>query len=144
MKELANILDKRMRQHATGALMGALCVLGTITANGVKLDDFKHEITDPLYAEWNVKLQLPGFFLLGTETCMPAEGPVGVGASVDSSGALLPGAGTRGLTKYTFASDQIVDQVKLELKPDLQAGDRVLVIPINGGQDCVILCKVVT
>lgn len=118
-KELIDLLDNRMKQHAAGALVGTLCVLGTITANGVKLDDFKHEITDPLYAWWTFKLSIPAHIINAVHD---------------------PPNST---TVHAIQAHDI-DRVAVDFKVDMQPGDRVLVIPINNGQDCVILCKVVT
>ena len=127
MKELADLLDSRMKQHAEGALLGTLCVLGTITANGVKLDDFKHEIQDPMYADWLVKMTLPAFSISGSQTGLKDGQNMNV----------------TGTAAWSYSSTD-VDQVHIDLKSDLQVGDRVLCIPVNGGQDCAILCKVVT
>lgn len=130
-KQFASVLDARMTGHAGKALSGIPCELGTITASGLKLDSFKHEIQDYLVADWLVKVYLPAISFIGTAT-----------SPVDDQGINLPGATTTALTRYDFNAKE-VDQVHLELKADLIPGDRVLAVPVNGGQDAVVICKVV-
>jgi hypothetical protein len=132
IKELASVIDLRITDKANNALSGVPCELGTLTATGLKLDNFKHEIQDYLIADWLVKLQFPAFSFIGTET-----------RPVDQQGNELPGASTSSLTRFDFNA-KVVDGVRLELKPKLQAGDRVLAVPVNGGQDTVIIAKVVS
>jgi len=131
-KQLSTILEMRMAGHAARAISGIPCELGTITATGLKLDSFKHEIKDYLVADWLVKLHLPALSLIGTAT-----------SPVDNQGNDLPGATTTSLTRYNFHVSE-VDGVRLELKADLKPGDRVLVVPVAGGQDAVVICKVVS
>lgn len=50
-KELAVLLDGRINNHTSLALSGVHAELGTITPTGLKLDGFKHEISDYLVAE---------------------------------------------------------------------------------------------
>ena len=129
-KQLASILEQRMAGHAERAISGVPCELGTITASGLKLDSFKHEIQDYLIADWLVKIHFPAFSLVGTAT-----------SPVDDQGNDLPGAITTSLTRYDFLSRE-VDEVRLELKADLKPGDRVLVVPVNGGQDAMVISAV--
>lgn len=130
-KQLASIFEKRMVDHAARAISGVPCELGTITASGLKLDNFKHEIPDYLVADWLVKIHFPAFSLVGTAT-----------SPVDDQGNDLPGAITTSLTRYDFQARE-VDEVRLELKANLKAGDRVLAVPVNGGQDAVVIAKVI-
>lgn len=130
-KEFAALLDMRIKGHANQALFGVPCELGTITATGLKLDGFKHEIKDYLIADWLVKVHFPAFSLVGTAT-----------SPVDSNGNNLPGATTSQLTRYNFLQREI-EEVRLELKPGLKPGDRVLAIPVNNGHEAVIMAKVV-
>lgn len=129
-RQIADIVVEQAKKAAGNALSGIPCELGTITASGLKLDTFKYEIPNYLVAEWMAKIYLPAHTMLATET-----------APVDSQGSPLPGA-TTVHAKYDFETKEI-DQVKIEIKPDLQPGDRVLAIPVNGGQDAVVICKVV-
>lgn len=129
-KQLVSLMEAGMKDKAGRAVSGMQCELGTMTATGLKLDNFKHEIQDYLVADWLVKIHLPAFFLVGTAT-----------SPVDGEGNPLPGAGTSALTKYSFQAREIED-AGLELKQGLKTGDRVLAAPVNGGQDFVILAKV--
>ncbi|GBF35489.1 hypothetical protein DCCM_4618 [Desulfocucumis palustris] len=129
-KQIVSLLEARITDKAGRPASGMQCELGTITSAGLKLDNFKHEIKDFLIADWLVKIHLPDFFLVGTAT-----------SPVDGQGNPLPGAGTSALTKYSFNAREFED-VRLELKQGLKTGDRVLVAPVNGGQDFVILARV--
>lgn len=112
---------------------------------GLKLDRFAVPIPvgEYLLADFTVRVHFPAFSLIATETCMEGDGKVTLGASVDSSGSPLPGSKTRGLTKYSFLPRQVPD-VRLEIKPELGPGDRVLVAWVNDGTDPVIVSKVVS
>ncbi|AEG61698.1 hypothetical protein [Desulforamulus ruminis] len=130
-KELAALLDLRIQGHTKQSGSGMPGELGTMTATGLKLDTFKHEIKDYLIADWLVKIYLPAFSLVGTAT-----------SPVKDTGEDLPGASTSQLTRYDFSKREI-DDVRLELKPGLKPGDRVLAVPVNNGQEAVIMAKVV-
>ncbi|MEC0228065.1 hypothetical protein [Paenibacillus alba] len=124
-KKLATTLDNRMSGHAAAAVAGMPAELGTMTAGGLKLDRFKHEIADYYVADWMAKVHLPAFTLGGTVT------------GLTSGSAAVTGQGT-----FAFSKSEVED-VRLELRHGLKPGDRVLAIPINDGNDAVILCKVV-
>lgn len=130
-KHLAGIIAGQAKKAAQSAVSGVPCELGTITASGLKLDTFKYEIQDYLVAEWMAKISLPAFFFVGTQT-----------APVDEQGNDLPGASMSQRTRYDLQAKEI-STAKIEIKPELQPGDRVLAIPVNGGQDAVVICKVV-
>jgi len=130
-KQMAEIIAGQAKKEAQSVVSGVPSELGTITASGLKLDSFKHEIPDYLVAEWTAKISLPVFFFVGTQT-----------SPVDEQGNDLPGASTSQRTRYNLQAKEI-SSVKIEIKPDLQPGDRVLAIPVNGGQDAVVICKVV-
>lgn len=51
-KELARLIDDRAKRGITMATLMVSAELGTITASGLKLDRFKHEIQDYLVAEY--------------------------------------------------------------------------------------------
>lgn len=125
-KEIASALESRMKKHANNVIMGVPCELGTITATGLKLDSFKHEITDYLVADWLLKVYFPKFEITGTQEGLK-----------DSLNGVVNGQAT-----FSFDATTI-DEVHLELKADLKPGDRVLVIPINGGNDYIVVTKVV-
>lgn len=124
-KKLASLLDNRMSGHAASAISGLPAELGTMTGGGLKLDRFKNEIGDYYVADWMAKLHLPDFTLTGTVSGL-------------SSGSVpVTGQGA-----FTFEGTAVED-VRLEFQHGLKLGDRVLAIPINDGNDAVILCKVV-
>ncbi len=137
-KELIDILDSRMKQHAASALQGFPCVLGTMTTGGVILDNLKHEIKDPLFSDWELEIELP-----------VASRVIKTAAPVSSDGSDISGS-----TKYSELcrldfhisgfDSSTTHNVHLNLKAGLKTGDRVLCIPVNGGQDCVIISKVVS
>ena len=67
---LARSLDALMNKRAAMASQGLAGELGTITKvfksnqhtverAWVKLDNFRHEIKDPLFADWEVKIEIP-------------------------------------------------------------------------------------
>lgn len=138
-KELASILDMRMKGHAGQALSGVPCELGTMTATGLKLDNFKHEIQDYLVADWELKIELP-----------QASRVIKTAAPVNPDGSDVPGSTQySSLSRLDFNVQGMGDpaatvKVHLNMKAGLKPGDRVLVLPVNGGQDFVVLCKVVS
>jgi len=125
-RQLAAELERRMAGKAAGALAGIPCELGTITSSGLKLDSFKHEIRDYLVADWLAKIHLPAFTVSGTQTGLE-----------DSLGGSVVG------TANWSCQPAEIDEVHVEVLPDLKPGDRVLAIPVNGGQDVIVICKVV-
>lgn len=125
--QLVSILDDRMNQITKNAMSWLSAELGTITASGLKLDSFKHEIRDYLVAEWLVRMELPQFGLQGTQSGLK-----------DSQGGSVTGTAS-----FSF-QPAIVENVQLKLKSQFQPGDRVLALPLNGGQDLIVICKVVS
>lgn len=104
--------------------------LGTIQVDmSLKLDRFAVPIPkgDYLVAEWLVKLSLPAFSISGNQTGL-----------LDSQGGAVTGDAV-----FNFQATEI-DGTKIEFKPDLQPGDRVLVAWVNDHTDPVVLSKVVT
>ena len=90
----------------------------------MKLDDFKHEVQDYLVAELPGTLRLPEREVTGAIS----------GISDVANG------GTTG----TDAFLQKVEEAVWSLGKGLKAGDRVLAMRVNGGNDIVVLCKVVS
>lgn len=125
-KKLATVLESRMAGHAATAVTGLPAELGTITAGGLKLDAFKHEIKEYLVADWEMKLTLPAFSLTGS-----------VSGISDSWGGALSGSGA-----FQFEEAEI-EGAGLAFKDGLKPGDRVLAVPVAGGSEAVVLCKVV-
>lgn len=119
-KKLAATLEARMAGHASNAVSGVPAELGTLTASGLKLDSFKYEIKDYLVADWEMKLKLPPF-----ET----TGSVNMGGTVTT-------------TVFQFDETEI-EGAELKLKESLKSGDRVLAVPVAGGTEAVVLCRVV-
>lgn len=104
--------------------------LGTIQGDmSLKLDRFAVPILkgDYLVAEWLVKVSLPAFSINGTQNGLK-----------DSFNGNVTGNAV-----FTF-QPTIIDQTKLEFKPDIKPGDRVLVAWVNDHTDPVVLCKVVS
>lgn len=122
-KKLAAALESRMVGHAAATMAGIPSELGTVTGSGLKLDSFKHEIQDYWIADWEIKMKLPAFTLSGSVA----------GQSIGD---------TPGKTEFQFDEAEIED-VKLLLRDGLKPGDRVLAIPVAGGSEAVVLCKVV-
>lgn len=138
-----------MDKKAAGAVQGIGGEIGTITkvfsSDGgetvdrvwVLLDNFKHPIKDPLIADWKAKLEIP----------TPSR--VVRLASCDSSGVDAPApeecCPDCGLRRLDFqcvpGRPDVVKDVHIVFKDCLKEGDRVMVIPFNGGQDHLILCK---
>ncbi|MEJ8306592.1 hypothetical protein [Saccharibacillus sacchari] len=112
--QFADMMSSAMKGHTKQMASGLGGVLGTMTASGVKLDDFKHEIQDYMVAE------LPG-------TMEAGEG---------GNGTAVPDADD------SMGSGGIGGEVTLQVN-GFQPGDRVLAIRVNGGSDVVVLCKVV-
>ncbi len=99
--DLARAIDQRAREVAAAAVRGLPAELGTITASGLKLDGFRHE--------------LPGYLVASYLTLPDMLGP-------DTHGDLLSTP---------------------EALRALQVGDRVLVLPVNHGQEHVVIARVV-
>lgn len=102
------------------------CVLGTITqSGGVKLDNHKEEIKNPLYLEWTIDITLKSGAIKGT---------INPGLTAGSN----PVVGT-----FNFPGDPKIDikDITSTTKKKYKAGDRVLCIPI--GSDIVIIGRVV-
>ncbi|PYI52550.1 hypothetical protein [Paenibacillus flagellatus] len=125
-KKLASVFESRMAGHASTAVTGVPAELATMTAGGLKLDSFKHEIKDYLVADWETKLKVPAFEMTGTVTGLK-----------DGGGGNVSGTGT-----FAFAETEI-EGVGLLFKDGLKPGDRVLAVPVAGGSEAVVLCKVV-
>ncbi|HQD86869.1 MAG TPA: hypothetical protein PK822_08185 [Bacillota bacterium] len=144
---LARSLDALMGRRAARAVQGLGCELGTITkvfkSNQhtvdrvwVKLDNFKHEIKDPLIADWEVKIEIP----------IPSR-VIKLASPVEPDGMDNAETEYSDLTRFDFhvqEADCLPDttiKVHINYKDGIKVGDRVLVAPVCGGQDHVILCR---
>jgi len=108
--------------------------LGTIQSDmSLKLDRFAVPIPkrEYLIADWTTKLSFPAFSLVGK-----GESPV------EDDGTPKPPTSWTSQTRWDWHPREI-DQVKIEIKPELKPGDRVLVAWVNDGTDPVVLSKVV-
>ncbi|MNO48785.1 hypothetical protein D3C76_391260 [compost metagenome] len=122
---LAVSLRENAAKKAAEALTGVTAELGTVTGSGLKLDSFKHEIQEYLVAEFPGTLKLPELKLVS-----------GVRGLKDSGGGNVEGQG-----EFAFLPSETKETV-LSLK--YQPGDRVLALPLNGGNDAIVLCRVVS
>lgn len=100
----------------------------------LKIDRFAIPIPKGEYmiAEWTARVTLPPFSLVGR-----GESPV------TNDGTPIPLTGWTQQTRWDWHSRTIPD-VKIEIKPELQAGDRVLVGWVNNNIDPIVISKVVT
>ncbi|WP_276355421.1 hypothetical protein [Cohnella caldifontis] len=130
-KKFASVLETRLSGMAAKAASGLPSELGTFTGSGLKLDSFPHEIPEFLVADWSAKLHFPAFSLIGMMT-----------SPVDEEGNPQGGAVPGPRARFDFEEAEIED-VQLDWRSGLKAGDRVLAVPVNGGQEAVVLCKVV-
>ncbi|OPY64073.1 MAG: hypothetical protein A4E56_00127 [Pelotomaculum sp. PtaU1.Bin065] len=138
-EQIASMLDTQMKARASQALSGVPCMLGTITAGGLKLDLYKNVIADYMIADWELKIEIP-----------QASRVIRTAAPVNPDGSDIPGTTQYSdFSRLDFNVQGIGDpdatkEVHLDLKASLKPGDRILAIPVNGGQDAVVICKVVT
>jgi hypothetical protein len=131
-KSLVSTLEKRFSEIAAKSLSGIPSELGTITVSGLKLDSFKYEIPDFLVADWVAQLEYPAYSMVGTMTY-----------PVDEQGNPQGGGIPSQRTRFDFQETK-VGEVRLNWAAGLKSGDRVLAIPVNGGKDAVVVCKVVS
>ena len=110
--------------------------LGTITSSkGVLLDGFDKEIKDVLFLEWihniNINMgKLTGQIGQGLQTITPCP----------ATGVPVQITGTLNFPQETYVT---VRECRTAFKDNLKAGDRVLCSLINGGNDVVVVGKVV-
>lgn len=119
--QLASSMLSSFHKQTRQALGGVGAVLGTMTSTGLKLDDFKHELQDYMVAELPGMLTLPRRTAEGTMSWESRQGNV----SLD-------------------LEETEVEEALWKLNQGLQPGDRVLAVRVNGGNDVVVVCKVVS
>ncbi|MBB6673024.1 hypothetical protein [Cohnella nanjingensis] len=124
-------MEERFGSIAQQAVSGVPAELGTITSTGLLLDSFKHELKDYLVADWLVDVQLPPFSLVGK-----------MKQPVDADGNILSTTTTSSWTKFEF-NETTIREVRMNWKAGMQPGDRVLAVPVNGGRDVIVICRVV-
>ena len=109
--------------------------LGIIQGDmSLKIDRFAVPIPrgEYLIAEWMAKLSFPAFSLVGK-----GEAPV------KDDGTPDPPTSWTEQTRWDWHPREI-DEVRIEIKPDLKPGDRVLVAWVNNHTDPVVVSKVVS
>ena len=129
--KLARVIAERIGSQTAGP--DAL-ELGIIQPDmSLKIDRFAVPIPrgEYLIAEWTAKLSFPAFSLVGR-----GEYPV------KNDGSPEPPTQWTQQTRWDWTPKEI-DEVKIEVKPDLKPGDRVLVAWVNDGTDPVVVSKVV-
>ena len=130
--KLAQVIAERIGSQTAGP--DAL-ELGIIQHDmSLKIDRFAVPIPQGEYlvSEWAAKLGLPDFSLVGM-----GEYPVKDDGSPEPVTECTP------QTRWDWKPREI-DEVKIEVKPDLKPGDRVLVAWVNDGTDPVVVSKVVS
>jgi hypothetical protein len=129
VKQLARALagTRAKAEGRQAALYGA--ELGTITATGLKLDRFKHEIRKYLVSH-HLTLDEPYHTVVEPDTGHHGHGPSG---SPDVSDHEHPAS--EGAHNHRVVNPNPL----LPLHP----GDRVLVIPVNEGREFVVVARVV-
>ncbi|MBB3129739.1 hypothetical protein FHS19_004414 [Paenibacillus rhizosphaerae] len=126
--QLASSLYASVGKHTRQALGGVGAVLGTITSTGLKLDDFKHEMQGYMVAELPGLLALPRYMAIGAS-----------GVRTDS-----PNWGSVAMATSFYFDETEVPDAALKLSAGLKPGDRVLAVRVNGGDDVVVVCRVVS
>lgn len=117
-------LRDNSRDQLQAGLSGVALELGTITASGLKLDRFKYEISDYMMAEFPGRLRMPQVELAGRVNLLE-----------DGTGDRIQGEGV-----FSFEPSESKEvSFLVQYKP----GDRVLVIPLEGGHEALVICKVV-
>ena len=125
--KLAQVIAERI---STQTAMPDALELGTIQGDmSLKIDRFAVPIPkgEYLIAEWMAKLSLPAFSIDGNQNGLK-----------DSMDGAVTGDAT-----FNF-QPTVIDDVKIEFKPDLKPGDRVLIAWVNNHTDPVVISKVVS
>ncbi|MGG3839643.1 hypothetical protein ABEV00_21810 [Paenibacillus thiaminolyticus] len=126
---IAQSIRTEIQKYTSETLSGVPAELGTITETGLKLDNFKHEVQDYLVADFLTTLHLPTFSLIGT-TASP----------VDEEGNASGPKSQRTLFEF---EPTMIEEVRVNFAAGLLPGERVLVMPTNGGADFVVMCRMV-
>jgi hypothetical protein len=124
--KLAQVIAERI---STQTSMPDALELGTIQSDmSLKIDRFAVPIPQGEYliSEWTAKLILPAFSLGGNQNGLK-----------DSMNGAVTGDAT-----FNF-QPTVINGVKIEFKPELKPGDRVLVAWVNDHTDPVVVSKVV-
>ncbi len=127
MSELVSLLERMVEKKIDTKIQNFACVLGRITARGVKLDNLNYEIEKPYFLEWNVKLTLKQGKMKGQ-----------IGAGLTAGPYLV-----QGVLNFPTELEIAVDDVKVETKTKYKVGDRVLCIMLNEGREVVVVGRIV-
>ncbi|GEA17489.1 peptide methionine sulfoxide reductase [Moorella sp. E306M] len=136
VSKLAQVIASRISQQVQKP---DVLELGAIQADmSLLLDRFPVPIPagDYLIADWEMRLEIP-----------QASRVIKTASPVNTDGTDIPGTTTySNLQRLDFQAwdPGQVQEVHLNLKASIKAGDRVLVAWVNDGTDPVVLCKVVT
>ena len=125
--KLAQVIAERI---STQTAMPDALELGTIQGDmSLKIDRFAVPLPagEYLITEWTAKLNLPAFSIEGNQNGLK-----------DSLNGAVTGDAT-----FNF-HPTVIDGVKIEFKPDLKPGDRVLVAWVNDHTDPIVISKVVS
>ena len=125
--KLAQVITERI---STQTFSPDALELGIIQGDmSLKIDRFAVPIPKGQYliVEWNAKLWIPAFTIDGNQNGLK-----------DSLKEPVTGDAT------FYFQPTIIDDVKIEVKPDLKPGDRVLVAWVNNHTDPIVVSKVVS
>lgn len=125
--ELAQVIAERI---STQTAKPDALELGIIQPDmSLKIDRFAVPIPKGQYliTEWNAKLWIPAFTIDGNQNGLK-----------DSRNGAVTGDAT------FYFRPTIIDDVRIEVKPDLKPGDRVLVAWVNNHTDPIVVSKVVS
>ena len=125
--KLAQVIAERI---STQTVRPDALELGIIQSDmSLKIDRFAVPLPagEYLIAEWTAKLSLPAFSIDGSQTGL-----------LDSMNGDVTGNAT-----FNF-QPVVIDNVKIEIKPELKPGDRVLVAWVNNHTDPIVISKVVS
>ena len=111
-EQIASTFDAQIKKLAAQAVAGVPCALGTITAGGLKLDQYKNVIPEYMIADWELKIEIP-----------QASRVIKTAAPVIDDGSDIPGTTTYSdLTRLDFAVQGESADATKEVHLDLKAG----------------------
>ena len=142
-KDFIEFMRREVQTAILLSLQGSVAELGTIMDTyGLLLDNFKHVIPEYLVSE-HLCTKKPGLTQTGTNDqlvsqIMDGDGNVSTTLLTDTGGTITPNQHTHDRLSH---SHQVVNPAELYT---LSPGDRVLVLPVNGGQDYVVVARIVS
>lgn len=143
-KGITSLLKNEIEKSAGQLLMGIPCTLGTMTATGVLLDNFKHEIKDPLVLEPLIDAEIEGQLMVPAHSESGTINLPSIPTQADSPTVAGPYRMSIDFDTWTYTAGGIkITKARVKYKPQYAANDRVLCCLINNGQDVVIVARVV-